>query len=84
MTAVYRKSMEVGSVDINGTKIVTLMSTDCEVVVRGLLAMHELWASVVQVGLAVWLIQRELGIACLGPIAITTGRFFDSFDLFNC
>lgn len=74
MTAVYRKATEINSTDINGTKTVTLMSTDCELVVRGLLAMHELWASVVQVAFATWLVQRELGIACLGPIAITVGQ----------
>jgi ATP-binding cassette subfamily C (CFTR/MRP) protein 1 len=73
MTAVYRKAMEVNSKDINGTKTVTLMSTDCELVVRGLLTMHELWASVVQVVFAIWLVQRELGIACIGPIAIILG-----------
>lgn len=75
MTAVYRKGMEVNFKDNNGTKTVTLMSTDCELIIRGLLTMHELWASVIQVSFATWLVQRELGIACIGPIAITLCTF---------
>lgn len=57
MIAVYRKGIEVNSKDINGTKTVTLMSTDCELIVRGLLTMHELWASIIQVTLATWPVQ---------------------------
>lgn len=75
MTAVYRKGMEVNFKDNNGTKTVTLMSTDCELIIRGLLTMHELWASVIQVSFATWLVQRELGIACIGTIAITLCTF---------
>jgi ATP-binding cassette, subfamily C (CFTR/MRP), member 1 len=51
------------------------MSTDCERIVRGLTVLHELWANVVQVALATWLIERELGIACIAPIVVTVGKF---------
>ena len=56
-----------------GSKTVTLMSTDCERVSRGLLGLHDLWANVIQVGLATWLIEREMGVACVGPIGVTIG-----------
>jgi ATP-binding cassette subfamily C (CFTR/MRP) protein 1 len=72
-TAVYRKTMEINIKDV-GSKTVTLMSTDCERIVRGLLGLHDLWANIVQVALATWLIEKELGIACVGPLAITIGE----------
>ena len=74
-TALYRKTMEIDSKNINGTRTVTLMSTDTERIVRGLLVFHELWANIIQIGLATWLIQVQIGLACIGPIAVTLGEF---------
>ena len=79
-TAIYRKTMEIDTKDIDGTKTVTLMSTDCERIARGLQFMHELWANIVQIGLATWLIERELGLACIGPIAVTLGTCRSAVD----
>jgi ATP-binding cassette subfamily C (CFTR/MRP) protein 1 len=75
MTAVYRKSMEIAMSQDEKTKSITLMSTDCEKVVRGLIDIHELWANVLQIGLATWLMERELGVACVTPIVVAVGMF---------
>lgn len=37
------------------------MSTDIERTEMGLRFVHELWANVIQVGLATWLLQQQLG-----------------------
>lgn len=74
-SAIYEKTM---SIDVatrgNNAKEVTLMGTDVERIVYGMLNMHELWASMVQIALATWLLKVELGVACVGPIAVTFGR----------
>jgi ATP-binding cassette, subfamily C (CFTR/MRP), member 1 len=36
----------------------------------GLRLTHELWANTIQVSLATWLLERELGLACIVPIVI--------------
>lgn len=43
---------------------VTLMSTDIEGVASGLQKIHDIWASVIELGLGVYLLQRQVGTAC--------------------
>lgn len=43
---------------------VTLMSTDVDGVASGLQKIHDIWASVVELGLGVYLLQRQVGAAC--------------------
>jgi ATP-binding cassette subfamily C (CFTR/MRP) protein 1 len=52
------------------------MSTDVEVICQGVGSLHDMWCSVVEAAIAVWLLQRQLGIACIAPIAISIGKFF--------
>jgi ATP-binding cassette subfamily C (CFTR/MRP) protein 1 len=59
---------------------VTLMSTDIERISIGLQLIHEIWASVVEVTLAIWLLERQVSYAVVGPVglvivsSILTGR----------
>ncbi|GAW21487.1 hypothetical protein ANO14919_110060 [Xylariales sp. No.14919] len=52
----------------NSTASLTLMSTDVERVARGLLNIHEIWACMIELGLALYLLQRELGEAFLAAV----------------
>lgn len=76
ITAVFEKATELSLEESNSAKSVTLMSTDVERTIRGLLEMHDMWANVIQVAIATWLIETELGVACVAPIAIALGMFF--------
>lgn len=71
MTAVFQKTTDVERTACDDAKSLTLMGADTENVVRGLRDMHELWATTVQIALATWLLQVELGVACVGPLAVT-------------
>ena len=75
ITSVFRKATLLPA---NGpasaadnAKTVTLMSADCERITRGLVPLHDLWADITQVAIATWLIERQLGVACVAPIAVT-------------
>ncbi|KAK4222045.1 ABC transporter [Podospora fimiseda] len=70
-TAVFKKTLQLNTSAANDAKTVTLMSADCERIVRGLMDLHELWANVSQVALATYLIQTQLGVACVAPVAVT-------------
>jgi ATP-binding cassette, subfamily C (CFTR/MRP), member 1 len=75
VAAIYRKTTEISLTALDNSAAVTLMSTDVERIVMGLRSMHEFWANLIQVGIATWLLQRELGLACLAPIALSIGMF---------
>lgn len=43
---------------------VTLMSTDIDGIASGLQSTHDIWASVIELGLGVYLLERQVGVAC--------------------
>ena len=73
VTAIYRKTTEISITALDNSAAVTLMSTDVERIVNGLRMIHEFWANIIQVGIASWLLQRELGVAFVAPIVLSIG-----------
>lgn len=49
------------------------MGTDVERIVQSLRVIHELWASILEVGIAVWLLARQVGAASVLPVVICVG-----------
>lgn len=50
------------------------MGTDVERIVSNLRNIHEIWASVLEVGVAIWLLEREIWISCIIPLVISLGN----------
>lgn len=76
VSSIYYKTTEISITALDNSAAVTLMSTDVERIEVGLRVTHELWANIIQVGLATWLLQRELGLACLVPIVVAVCEHF--------
>ena len=51
------------------------MSADVERICTGLRQCHELWASILDIILALWLLQRQLKSAAFAPLAVIFGTF---------
>jgi ATP-binding cassette, subfamily C (CFTR/MRP), member 1 len=49
---------------------VSLMSTDIERIVAGLPNVHEIWASIIEVSIAVWLLERQVSYAVIAPVGV--------------
>ncbi|CCF40634.1 ABC transporter [Colletotrichum higginsianum] len=65
------KNLEIvpnGSVDSSAP--LTLVSTDVRTICKSFEAIHEVWANPIEIGIAIWLLQRQLGLGSIGP-AIT-------------
>ncbi|GJN80117.1 hypothetical protein PLIIFM63780_003641 [Purpureocillium lilacinum] len=67
---VYEKTLELRAADRGDTTAVTLMGTDVERIAMGMQFVHEVWASVLDVGIASWLLGRQLYLACIAPIVL--------------
>ncbi|KAM0140940.1 hypothetical protein ACHAO1_002066 [Botrytis cinerea] len=80
ISAIYSHTLELSLTNLNQSAAVTLMSSDVERVCVALQPIHNLWASPIEIALATWLLQREIGIALLGPLFVTmvavSGPFF--------
>lgn len=81
ISAVYRKTARVPHVGDGDPAAVTLMGADVERVYTGLRQVHELWANTIQIALAAWLLQRQLGLAFLAPLVVVLLGFASSYVL---
>jgi hypothetical protein len=50
------------------------MGTDVERIIVSLKIIHQYWASVLEVGMAIRLLERQLWIACVVDVIICLGR----------
>lgn len=65
--------MHARAVDLGETTAITLMGTDVERIANGFREIHELWGCLIDIGIAVYLLERQVGVACLVPTVIAVG-----------
>ncbi|KAJ5603346.1 ABC transporter integral membrane type 1 [Penicillium hordei] len=73
ISMIYDQTIDMTAVDLTDSAAITLMGTDVERIVANLKNLHEAWAFIIEVGIAIWLLERELGVACFIPLVISLG-----------
>ncbi|KAI8313892.1 ABC transporter atnG [Colletotrichum sp. SAR11_240] len=68
---IFRKTVSLKADDLKDSAAVTLMGTDVERIVTTFAMFHEIWASVFEVGIAVFLLQQQIQIASIVPVVIS-------------
>ncbi|PYI28858.1 P-loop containing nucleoside triphosphate hydrolase protein [Aspergillus indologenus CBS 114.80] len=71
LATVYSQTLELGTADQGRTSALTLLGTDVERIATGLRDVHEIWASPIDIGLAVWLLGRQLAVSCIVPVVVS-------------
>jgi len=66
----YNKTTDLNASAIDPSASVILMSADIERITTGWERIHELWANLIEIALAIYLLQRQLGVACTVPVAV--------------
>ncbi|KAK4074366.1 hypothetical protein Trihar35433_3840 [Trichoderma harzianum] len=67
---VYQRSLNIRTADEGDISAVTLMGTDIERIASAMQLLHETWGSLIEIAIACWLLERQLFLACLAPIAL--------------
>lgn len=67
ISLIYSKTLTVSVPTAQKGSAITLMSADVERTATGLRFMHECWASCIDIGLGIYLLQRQLGPASAAP-----------------
>lgn len=70
VSMLYRKATDLSLKDVDPASSMTLMSADIERIVQGWQTMHEIWSNIIEVALAIYLLERQLGVACVVPIVV--------------
>jgi ATP-binding cassette subfamily C (CFTR/MRP) protein 1 len=74
ISMLYGKTAELSINATDPASSMILMSADIERITTGWQTMHELWANLIEVGLAIYLLEIQLGAACAVPIAVALGK----------
>lgn len=72
VSAIYRKVLLLPATESDQTAI-TLMETDVRRFCIGIVLSHDFCSKLIQVGVGIWLLYRELGIAAIAPFATAAG-----------
>jgi hypothetical protein len=79
ISIIYQESLQCRKKDQGDLDSLTLMGTDVERIIVGFRSIHELWASLVDIGIATYLLQRQVYVACLVPSALVFGKHEANF-----
>jgi hypothetical protein len=77
VTFIFDKTLRMSTSVVADSAAITLMSTDIERIGSGLREIHEVYASILEVAIALWLLARLLNMAM---IASTVFVFRKSYD----
>lgn len=53
----------------------TLMSADIERITHGWQTMHDMWANIIEIAIAIYLLEVQLGLACTMPLAVAICKY---------
>ncbi|KAG7047518.1 ABC transporter [Colletotrichum scovillei] len=69
---VYRKALrlDLTSPNVSPSGALTLVGTDSETISQGITQLHEVWSGLLEIGIGIYLIYRQLGAACAMPVAL--------------
>ncbi|KAL9086196.1 MAG: hypothetical protein Q9165_007261 [Trypethelium subeluteriae] len=69
VTEIFSKATKARIGTGDDTAVLTLMSTDVERIKLGFMSLHDIWAGIIQVALAAWMLYNQLGVVFVAPIA---------------
>lgn len=73
ISIIYQKTISISPADTMRHDPMVLMGTDIEKIALSLRQVHEVWASVIEIALALWLLERQMGVAFVAPAILTLG-----------
>lgn len=84
MSLIYNRTLNLSLIAVTGSAPLTLMSTDVERITSGLVYLHEAWANLIQIGVTMFLLKRQLGAGCAAPIMVAISSSTIPNLRFNC
>lgn len=82
VSLICARSLDQRHVQTGDPATLTLTGPDVDVIAHAFRAIHELWACPIEIALAVYLLERQLGAGCVGPVisVIGTGLYHENLN----
>ena len=78
VSLIYDKALTLDSfaetTEFSPSSTLTLASTDVETIYNGLIQMHEVWSNLIEIAIAIYLLERQLGVACVMTVSLSLGK----------
>jgi ABC-type siderophore export system fused ATPase/permease subunit len=74
ISILYWKTTLLAEENVKEGAILTLMGTDVERIVDSFRSLHEIWASIIEIAVALYLLQHQVYLACLVPAILSLGE----------
>lgn len=65
ISVIYAKATDLALGTVDDSAAVTHMSTDIDSIATGITNIHEIWASVIEMGIGLYLLASQVGVACI-------------------
>ncbi|KAG6354150.1 hypothetical protein INS49_004754 [Diaporthe citri] len=75
VTEIFIKATQARIGTADDSAALTLMSTDMERIKMGFRSLHDIWASIIQAGLAAWMLYIRLGVVFVVPMGVVVVCF---------
>ncbi|KAM0132971.1 hypothetical protein ACHAP3_006261 [Botrytis cinerea] len=70
VSLIYAKTVDLSITALDESVAVTLMANDTSTICEGFTNIHELWAVPIELGIAMYLLYRQLGLPFLAPFSV--------------
>lgn len=74
VSIVYSKTLLIQDGAFDNAAALTLMSTDVDRIASSLQNIHEIWANVIELGIAIYLLQRQVGVATVVTVGLVISQ----------
>ncbi|KAL2884121.1 hypothetical protein SGCOL_000058 [Colletotrichum sp. CLE4] len=71
MSMIFKQTLALRADDLKDSAAVTLMGTDIERIVLTFNNLHQIWAAILEVSIAIFLLQRQIASASVVPVVIS-------------
>ena len=71
---IYHKTLRVACDATKASAALTLMSADVDRIALTVEKLYEIWAGTIEIAVAIWLLERQIGWACIAPLILAVGK----------
>lgn len=75
ISIVYNQTVRLKASDMKESQAITLMGTDVERIATTLRVIHESWGAIIDVVVAIWLLERQISVAAIGPVLLSLRKY---------
>jgi hypothetical protein len=72
---IYDHTLTLNTASPSRNDSYTLISADIERIVSGLRSVHEIWASMIEIALSLWLLETKIAVSSVAAAAVVVGAY---------